>query len=457
MDNLIDNYRDLLADYNNTVDEKDQIIIPEIKLSIGQQRAMDIFKSKKNLVITSAAGMGKSLVIKEIYKYAKAQNHYNNIYITSTTGVSAYSINGITINSFSGIGTGEQSISSIITKVKKNKTTVERIRTTDILVIDEVSMMSAEVFEKLNTLFQTLRGSRKLFGGIQLILSFDILQLQPVFKDYTKDTRLIIQSEIFQKSFNKDKGNLIILQKSFRQENDIDFKNLLNEIRIGIVTEKTLQLLEKRNLKHHSVTEDLVELVPTNKQANDINTEKLNRLQSPLKTFEAIIKKSNVNPDLEFILERELITQLKSKNAYRLEIKIGAKVMLIKNLDVNSGLVNGSTGTIKGIFNNEISVSFENGLTHFIKKEEFKLEIDNCSVIAIQYPLILAYGISIHKSQSLTLNNAILDLDRCFCVHQMYVALSRLTSLNGMYLRSFDEKKITVDSECLEWVRENSL
>jgi ATP-dependent DNA helicase PIF1 len=455
MDSMLEKYKDLLSDYNETVPEQDRIIIPEIVLSADQTRAMELFKSKKNLVITSSAGCGKSLIIKEIYKYTKAQNYYNNIYITSTTGVSAYSINGITINSYSGIGTGEHSISSIITKVKKNKTTLERIRTTDILVIDEVSMMSAEIFEKLNTLFQTLRGSRKLFGGIQLILSFDILQLQPVFKDYTRDTRLIIQSEIFKKYFNNTKGNLIILQKSYRQENDVNFKNILNDIRVGKVTDTALILLEKRNLKHHTVSEDLVELVPTNKQANDINDEKLSKLTGSLKTFTATIKKSNVNPDLEFILERELITQLKSKNAFNLQIKVGAKVMLIKNLDVSSGLVNGSTGTIKSISNNEISVEFENGLTHFIKKEEFKLEIDNASVIATQYPLILAYGISIHKSQSLTLTNAILDLDRCFCVHQIYVALSRLTSLDGMYIRSFDPKKIKVDQNCIQWINDN--
>ena len=450
----MDKYKSLLLDYNETITtESDKIIIPEMVLSLDQQIAMEVYKSKKNMVIVGSAGSGKSVVIKEIYKHAKAQNYYNNIYITATTGVAAYSINGITINSFAGIGTGEHSIANIITKVKKNKTTLHRIRETNILVIDEVSMMSAEIFEKLNTLFQTLRGSRKLFGGIQLILSFDILQLQPVFKDYTRDCRLIIQSEIFQKSFNKEKGNLILLQKSFRQENDIPFKNMLNEIRVGTVTEQTLKLLEQRRMENFpDIPKDLVELVPTNKQANDINYNKLNAIRGKMYTFEAIIKKSNINPDVEAVLERELITQLNSKNAMNLQIKIGAKVMLIKNLDVSSGLCNGSVGTIKGISNSEISVFFENGLTHYIKKEEFKLEMENCRVTMQQYPLILAYSITISKAQGLTLTNAILDLNKCFCVHQTYVALSRLTNLNGLYIRTFDEKKILVDSECLYWM-----
>jgi ATP-dependent DNA helicase PIF1 len=421
---------------------------------------MELYKNKKNVAILGSAGVGKSILVKEMYKYTKAQNYYNNIYITSTTGVSAYNINGMTINSFSGIGTGEQQISSIISKVKKNKTTTERIRTTDILVIDEVSMMSAEIFEKLNTLFQTLRGSRKLFGGIQVVLSFDILQLQPVFKDYTKDTRLIIESDIFIKSFNKEKCNIIVLKKSFRQEGDIEFKNLLNEIRVGTVTEKTLNHLEKRNIKYHEndkeLLKDLIELVPTNRQANDINDYKINLLSTPLRTFTATIKKSGVNTDLETILEREITTQLKSKNAFSLQIKVGAKVMLIKNLDVSSGLVNGSTGTIKSFMNNDIQIEFDNGITYFIKKEEFKIEAENCHVIALQYPLILAYGISIHKSQSLTLSSAILDLDRCFAFHHVYVALSRLKSLDGLYLRSFNPNKIVVDSNCLEWVNDMS-
>jgi ATP-dependent DNA helicase PIF1 len=319
-------------------------------------------------------------------------------------------------------------------------------------------MMSAEIFEKLNTLFQTLRGSRRLFGGIQLVLSFDILQLQPVFKDYTKDTRLIIESDIFIKSFNKEKCNIIVLKKSFRQESDVEFKNLLNEIRVGKVTEKTLSHLEKRNIKHHDkeLLKNLIELVPTNRQANDINDYKINLLSTPLKTFTATIKKSGVNTDLENILEREITTQLKSKNAFLLQIKVGAKVMLIKNLDVSSGLVNGSTGTIKNFMNNDIQIEFDNGITHFIKKEEFKIEAENCHVIALQYPLILAYGISIHKSQSLTLPSAILDLDRCFAFHHVYVALSRLKSLDGLYLRSFNPNKIVVDSNCLEWVNDMS-
>ena len=450
----MDKYKSLLSDYNETIEnEDDKVIIPEMIMSHDQQRALEVYKSKKNLVITASAGCGKSAIIKEIYKHAKAQNYYNNIYITATTGVAAYSINGITINSFAGIGTGEHPIASIISKIKKNKTTVNRIRETNILVIDEVSMMSAEIFEKINTVFQTLRGSRKLFGGIQLILSFDILQLQPVFKDYTRDCRLIIQSEIFQESFNKEKGNLILLEKSFRQEYDIPFKNMLNEIRIGVVGEQTLKLLQQRRIELFSdIPMDLVELVPTNKQANDINFNKLNAIKGKMYTFDAIIKKSNVNSDIETTLERELMTQLKSKNALNLQIKIGAKVMLIKNLDVASGLCNGSIGTIQNISNSEISVLFENGLTHFIKKEEFKLEMENCWVTLNQYPLILAYSITISKSQGLTLTNAILDLNKCFCVHMCYVALSRLTSLNGLYIRTFDKSKIMVDSECLFWM-----
>jgi ATP-dependent DNA helicase PIF1 len=451
---LIEKYKDLLIDYNNTIDDpKDKIIIPKIHLSKKQALALDLFKKKENVAILGSSGCGKSFLIKQMYKITKEENYYNTIYITSTTGVSAYSINGITINSFSGIGTGENPIDKIIIKVKKNKDTVKRIRETCILVIDEVSMMSAEIFEKLDTLFQVLRGSRQLFGGIQLILSFDLLQLQPVFKDHTKDTRLIFESPVFLKAFGKK--NLIVLDKIFRQENDQEFKTMLNEIRVGIVSDKTIELLEKRNLKNHKLNEEMIELVPTNKQANEINATKLNKLSDKLYIFEAKIKKSNVNVEVENILENELLNQLKSKNAYKLEIKCGAKVMLIKNIDVSGGLVNGSTGIIKSISNNDICVLFDNGTKHYIKKEEFKLEIDNCSVTATQYPLILAYALTQHKCQSLTITKAILDLDRCFCFHQVYVGLSRLTSLNGLYIRSFDPKKVTVDQRCVKWINEN--
>lgn len=451
---LIEKYKSLFVEYNNT-NPKDLVVIPETILSDDQSRALEMFKKGESISIIASAGAGKSFLIKEIFKYSKEHDLNTHIYITSTTGVSAYSINGITINSFSGIGTGESTIQNIIIKVKKNKATTERIRKTNVLVIDEISMMSAEIFEKLNTLFQVLRGSRKLFGGVQLVLSFDLLQLQPVFKDPSQDTRLIFESETYNKFFNKKKKNIIILQKSFRQENDIIFKDMLNEIRLGIVTENTLELLEQRKIEKHNVTEELIELVPTNRQANEINTWKLNKLKSTLYTFEATVKKTNFNKQIEDILERELITQLKSKNAFILDLKIGAKVMLIKNLEVTCGLVNGSTGTIKNITNNDIQIAFDNGLTTFIKREEFKLEMDGCTVTVLQYPLILAYSLTLHKIQSLTLEKAILDLAKCFCVHQVYVGLSRLRSLNGLYIRSFDKTKVTVDPKCIEWINQN--
>ena len=129
----------------------------------------------------------------------------------------------------------------------------------------------------------------------------------------------------------------------------------------------------------------------------------------------------------------------------------GCRVLLIKNLDVSIGLVNGSIGTVEDIRGDAVTVHFDNGVTEVISKVEWELEIDNSKVICTQIPLMLAYSITIHKSQSLSLDKAVLDLGDCFCNHMVYVALSRVRSLEGVFLKSFNPKKITVNSILLEF------
>jgi ATP-dependent DNA helicase PIF1 len=161
----------------------------EDNLSESQKQAFNLFKEYKNLVILGSAGVGKSLIIKTMEEYIKTNKRDSKIYLCSTTGISAYNIGGMTIHSFMGIGTGEMDINFLIRKINSKKKYRDRIITTDILIIDEISMLSAELFEKLNRICQAIRKSKQFFGCIQLILTGYLAKLCPVFNrniEFTK-------------------------------------------------------------------------------------------------------------------------------------------------------------------------------------------------------------------------------------------------------------------------------
>jgi ATP-dependent DNA helicase PIF1 len=446
-----DSIQDLLKEHLNiTVDYEDN-------LSESQKAAFKLFKENKNLVILGSAGTGKSMIIKTMEEYIKTNKRESKIYLCSTTGISSYNIGGMTIHSFMGIGTGDIPIEALIRRVNRKKKYRDRIISTDILVIDEVSMLSAELFEKLNRICQTIRKSKQFFGGIQIILTGDLLQLLPVFNrniEFTKgeeqDSRLIIESPEFTKEFNKKNGNVIVLKENFRQKNDPTFINLLSRIRDGTYTEQDITLV-KTKLNKLPLGKTPVNLVSSNKSAQIINDSNVLKIKEPVNKYIAIYKDSGKEPEVDELLVKELKFQFKQKGIDTLELKKGARVMLIKNMDVSIGLVNGSLGTIDSFIeenNQEYPVvMFDNGIKQLISPVSWELELDNCKASATQVPLMLAYSITIHRSQSLTLDSAVLDLADCFADSQVYVALSRLRSLDGLYLKSFNPAKIKVNQK----------
>jgi ATP-dependent DNA helicase PIF1 len=350
-----------------------------------------------------------------------------------------------------GIGTGESSIDVLLRRLRYKINIKDRIRRTDILVIDEISMMSADIFEKIDIICQTLRKSRKPFGGIQMIITGDFLQLETIFKNDSNDRRLIIESELFKKMYSK---NTIILKENFRQNGDNRYIDILLRIRKGIQKEDDIKTLKGRLLnacKDTKNTKDMIYLVSSNKKAQEINNNRLSYIKSPDKVYDCVYSQSDKSDTCE-TLKRELEFQFKQKGIESLRLRKGCRVLLIKNMDVSVGLVNGSTGTIKECLDDSVMVEFDNGVKEIIGKVEWELEMDNCKVFCKQIPLMLAYSVTIHKSQSLSLKEAVLDLDDCFCNHMVYVALSRIKSLDGVYLKSFNEKKITINEKLLEYI-----
>lgn len=448
--NLIsDNIREMLSIHlGETIDFDED-------LSISQKKAFDLFKENKSLLILGSAGVGKSKIIKTMQEYIKL-NTNKKMYVTSTTGISAYNISGVTIHSLLGIGTGEMEVNALIKKVARKKLYRERILNMDILVIDEASMLSGDIFEKLHLLCQNIRKNKFLFGGIQMVFSMDPLQLLPVFNknnDLYKniDERLIVESSIFNKYFKND--NIIMLKENFRQKNDPVFINLLGRIRDGTYTVDDIKTVSTRKIIPKNAS-DHIHLVTSNKKAQVINDAELNKLTTDSIKFSSKFNSNGVDEEITELLLKELQFQFNQKGITELVLRKGCRVMLIKNIDVELGLVNGALGTI-------IDFSFDASINHLVPIVKFdekgiiqtitpcvwELDIDNCKGTATQIPLMLAYSITVHRSQSISLDSAVLDLADAFCDHQIYVALSRLRSLDGLYLKSFNPSKIKINQK----------
>lgn len=441
-----DEYRGLLEEYG----------IPQVDLSKSQKRALDLFTASKNVLIIGSAGVGKSFLIKEM-KYQSKQRH---MVVTATTGIAAYNVNGLTLNSFMGVGTGEQSVDILVKKVQRKRGVRERIRCTDILVVDEASMLSAELFEKINVVCQTIRRSSAPFGGIQVILSCDMLQLLPIFKRNTfgttsqQDTRLLFESSVFKKYFNA--ANTVTLTENFRQTGT-KFKETLLRIRMGEHTDADVELLRSRMISRvcpsDALLQDAVHLVSSNRQAQAINMNNLNTIDDEIVEYNSAFSE-NGDKELCVELTRELQSQFELKGINKVRLKKGARVMLIKNLSVEEGLVNGSVGTIDKFTSGGYPiVKFDNRVTREILPVEWELEFGDSTSKAVQVPLMLCWAITCHKSQSLTLDKAVMTLGDAFCDHQIYVALSRIRTLEGLYLDTFDPKKITVNEKVKEFLR----
>jgi len=446
-DSMLDKIRDLLVDHNRETGMN----IPteyDLELSDTQRNAFSKFRSGESMLILGSAGTGKTRLVKEFYKYVKRNDETKTMYITSTTGISAYNIGGITINSFMGIGTGDASIEVLLKRLRYKISIKDRIRRTDILVIDEISMMSASIFEKIDVIFQTLRKSKLPFGGIQLILTGDFLQLETIFSNPNDDNRFIIESQLFKKMFAK---STVVLKENFRQRSDNKYIDILMRIRRSEQTEVDVSHLRERLLKRGEQKGDIVHLVSSNRKAQEINTERLGSINSPESYYETVCIKTGDKDTCE-VLQKELQSQFSQRGIETVALRKGCRVLLIKNLDVTNGLVNGSIGTVEDLFTDGVRVKFDNGVVQIVNKVEWEIELDNSRVVLRQIPLMLSYSITIHKSQSLSLDNAVLDLADCFCNHMVYVALSRVRSLSGLYLKSFNPKKITVNPKLLEFI-----
>ena len=393
--------------------------------------------------MTGPGGVGKSYYINKLKEDMK-----DSITITSTTGVSSFNLKAQTIHSFSGIGAFKRGdrLEDILKKLKKTKrmaSTFLKIEQCTLLVIDEISMLGQYFLDMVDALFRKVRHNDQPLGGLQVIFTGDFLQLPPVSDEFC------FKSEVWAHLDLKT----IYLTKMYRVSDPV-YTKMLERIRMGKHNAEDNQILYKRlfaykeyKAKEEKEKDNLTTIQPTFLYSKKVNVHE--------KNMEELEKNPN-----EMLIFRSLITDKRpdimiNKTEELLYLKIGAQVMLTVNLDCDNGLVNGSRGVITEYDTSQqsLTVTFLNGSQLSFQRHEFVYEEDGKVLYKmIQFPFILAYALSIHKVQGCTLDYAIVDIGHSvFEASMSYVALSRVRSLEGLFLEAYQPYKIFCDKEALEF------
>ncbi|KAI5952086.1 PIF1 [Candida theae] len=488
-------------------------VVQPIILSKEQEVVLQKVLSGVSLFYTGSAGTGKSVLLRSIIK-ALRRRYPTGVAVTASTGLAACNIGGITLHSFGAIGLGTGTVDNLVKKIKRNKKAHARWRDTRVLIIDEVSMVDGELLDKLNEIAKRLRKNDVPFGGIQLVACGDFYQLPPVVKkinaegDTRDDVEAFFSFECL--AWKETIQETIILKEIFRQKGDQVFINMLNEMRDGRISDRTVDEFRRlaRPLECPAGISP-AELFATRNEVERANKRRLDALPGEKVSYRAIDSGSLPEPQKSSLLSNFLAPQ-------ELELKKDAQVMCVKNFDET--LVNGSLGTVvdfidkdtymkafkegdhlddegklkdfifndpdssiglttgsltqkvvthdgkstddrKTELNNDLLGDFKNrkfplvkflspdgvnSRTVLVEPEQWNVEDEDgrALVSRVQFPLMLAWSLSIHKSQGQTLSRVKVDLKSVFETGQSYVALSRATSRDGLQVLNFNEHKV---------------
>jgi ATP-dependent DNA helicase PIF1 len=402
-------------------------------LTNDQKRAWSSIIQGKNVFITGAGGVGKSKLV-EIF--TKTYQHSKKMGITSTTGVSALLIGGTTIHSFAGIGLGKGSAEAMITTIMKKSYLVKRWRELEVLILDEISMLSSNLFDKLEKIARSVRRNEKPFGGIQLILSGDFCQLPCV-----DSPDICASAESWDRCIDE-----VIYMKEIIRQTDITFRNCLNDVRLANLTRETKKLL--LSCFNRDLSNEMgifpTRLFPLNYAVDYLNDQEMAKLPEGREFIEYDME-ITVYPTVKNKME---VLEKHKKNCTApatLQLCIGAQVMLLHNLDLPAKLANGSRGVVTGFVDDIPLVKFLNGEERLVDYFVWEIEENDKKLMSVkQIPLKVAYAMSIHKAQGVSLDYATVDLEEVFEYGQAYVALSRVRSLEGLNIIGLDFKKIKV-------------
>ncbi len=413
-------------------------------LSSQQKSVIELFEQGKNILVTGGAGTGKS----HLLSFLKRKYASSGLEVAASTGIAAVNIGGSTIHSWAGIGLANMPVDKIIENIFSAKLSKvrRRIKQTKTLAIDEISMISADVFEILDKVFRAVRENDKPMGGMQIILFGDFLQLPPISRD-SYNSNFCFSSGAWE-GLNLQ---TFILQQVFRQD-DTKFIKVLNNLRFGILDEEDQEILESRiQAKDKNLATKPTVLTTHNYKVEKINETELKKI--PRTEISYAAQYFGAPERAEFLKKNCLAPEV-------LKLKIGAQVMMIKNTYQKEGIINGSLGIVKEFSSkkNYPVIEFVGGKIITIGPEEWLLEkYDEHKKELIaeagvnQIPLILSWAMTIHKSQGLTLDKISCDLSEVFSPGQIYVALSRARALSGVFIESINFKKITSNRDAVKF------
>lgn len=488
---------------------------PTDDLSLEQSEVLrEVIESRKNIFYTGSAGTGKSVVLKKLVEKLKII-HGDNLGVTASTGMAAVNINGQTIHKFLGIGIGTGSPLEITKRIKRNRMTTRKWQSLKVLIIDEISMIDGDLFDKINEIGQLIRGNRKPFGGIQVVVTGDFFQLPPVSKD--KKATYCFQAKCWHSVIHKK----IVLTKVFRQKGDDELISMLNALRSGNLTDEITSKFKQLSRKvNYNDGIEPTELFPTRFEVKNANLSRMRSLTGRTRTFMAI---DSIPKDARPETAKQLDNLMCEKE---LQLKEGAQVMYLKNQDE---IVNGSIGTVLFFLTKELwikiyelygddlddsmilteirLISSRIGNTDLWTPEETdafrkvvpsermsnfrklcNLASDGDSALAYpivnfkrekhldlpffvepfdfsmdgaarqdqvlsrrQLPIILAWAMSIHKAQGQTIDRLKIDLTKSFEMGQIYVALSRATSKEHLEVKNFEGWKVKVSEDVVKF------
>ena len=411
-----------------------------------QSETLSILKTGANVFLTGEPGSGKTHTVNQYVDYLRARGVESAI--TASTGIAATHIGGTTIHSWSGIGIKTKLDKHDLNKIISNEYITKRVGRAKILIIDEVSMLSPETFFMVDVVCRKIKRSEKPFGGIQIVLVGDFFQLPPVVKFETENNgqgALIGEPSVRfaygSPAWTRANPTVCYLTEQHRQD-DRDFLAILSAIRHNTFDDNHLRRIETRKISRHEEPDGAPKLFSHNVDVDRVNYEILAKL--PGESREFIMSGEGPNA-LRAALQRGCLSP------ERLALKIGAAVMFTKN-NQKEGFVNGTLGAVSEFDKTSgyPIIKIRSGRLVKVSPMEWTVE-ENGKVRAkiTQLPLRLAWAITVHKSQGMSLDEAVMDLSGVFEFGQGYVALSRVRRLSGLHLLGWNEHVFQVHPEVL--------
>ena len=405
-------------------------------LNDEQKKIFDFIDMGHNIFITGGAGVGKSFVILLIPKVFKNKK----LGICAMTGSSAIVINGTTLHSFMGIGLANGTLEYLVFKIQKNKVLLKKLMYLELLILDEVSMLGNDLFEKINRIFQIIRASSKPFGGVQIVFVGDPFQLSPINSNYFFTSN----------EFDNCNFKVITLKKNMRT-NELAFKELLDRLRFGKCSDTDYLTLEK--LKQ---TEFANNIKPTKLYSKRQDVELINNTE--LAKLIAIGNKPREYPIKYINMERkkEVMEYIKSFSlSDSITLCIDAQVVVTRNIDIQAGIINGTRGIVTNMIDIGVTLKLLNSTEIFIEYISFQPdELDNKREF-MYMPLKLGWALTIHSSQGMTLDAIEVDLgENIFAYGQAYTGLSRVRNFNSVKVINLKKRCFKTSTDVVKFFKE---